>query len=332
MNYNKIKEILNKHNITGASISSIQSSKVGNRMHFGFKSLENSCLIDDQTVFEVGSISKPLFSMAVVSFMKNNSISLDYPLVQLYPYSYSNWEIDYSEENFRKITTSMILSHTSGFNNWDNWDDAPLRKLKFTPGRSFSYSGEGYIYLQKVFEHLSQKNLQEYFEHDLYSKLGLKNSSFIWNPEIGKKLATGYGIRNHGVGSEWSEAFSAFSLYSTIEDLEQFICGIINGLKENNSIYNELLCPRVWLTKTCSWGLGWGIEHPSQTFWHWGNLGNFQCFIAGSQIYQDGIVILTNSGNAKSAFYDLIIQTMGREIKCSQQVFLEKIENHNFLE
>jgi CubicO group peptidase (beta-lactamase class C family) len=46
-----------------------------------------------------------------------------------------------------------VLSHRAGFQNWRSKDE-PL-KIHFAPGEKFSYSGEGYSYLQSVVTRLA---------------------------------------------------------------------------------------------------------------------------------------------------------------------------------
>ena len=44
------------------------------------------------------------------------------------------------------ITTRRVLCHTTGLPDWRS-DNTPMR-ISFTPGEKWSYSGEGYSYLQ----------------------------------------------------------------------------------------------------------------------------------------------------------------------------------------
>lgn len=56
----------------------------------------------------------------------------------------------------------MVLAHTSGFPNWRPKNE-PL-KIHFQPGKRFSYSGEGLLYLQKVIEHISGLSLEDFIK------------------------------------------------------------------------------------------------------------------------------------------------------------------------
>jgi tetratricopeptide (TPR) repeat protein len=51
--------------------------------------------------------------------------------------------------------------------------------------------------------------------------------------------------------------------------------------------------PHLW------WGLGWGIQEGERgtAFWHWGDNGNFRCFVVAYPERTDGLVYFTNSNN-----------------------------------
>lgn len=104
-------------------------------------------LVDNDTVFEAASTSKPVFAYAVMKLVEKGVIDLDTPLTH------------YTSERFLKgdprldlVTARHVLSHTSGF---PNWRSAEGLRLDFTPGEKWSYSGEGYSYLQSVVTHLT---------------------------------------------------------------------------------------------------------------------------------------------------------------------------------
>ena len=62
----------------------------------------------------------------------------------------------------------MVLRHTTGL---PNWGDDKSAKLIFTPDSTFSYSGEGFQYLQHVVEKLTSKSLNELAEQEVFKPL-----------------------------------------------------------------------------------------------------------------------------------------------------------------
>ena len=74
-------------------------------------------------------------------------MNLDTPLTQ-----YTSERFLEGDSRLDLITARHVLSHTSGFPNFRS-NKKPL-KIHFTPGEKWSYSGEGYSYLQSVVTHL----------------------------------------------------------------------------------------------------------------------------------------------------------------------------------
>jgi CubicO group peptidase (beta-lactamase class C family) len=98
-------------------------------------------------------LSKPVFVYMVLRLADRGVIDLDKPL---YTCGFSYDRID-KDPSSKLITARMVLDHTTGL---PNWGGTPLEFL-FTPGEKFNYSGEGYVYLQRVVEHVTGKSLEE---------------------------------------------------------------------------------------------------------------------------------------------------------------------------
>ena len=92
------------------------------------------------TVFEAGSVSKTVFAYAVLKLCEKGILSLDAPLTTYWS------ERPLTDPRVDLITVRRVLCHTTGLPNWRS-SDTPLG-LAFTPGEQWSYSGEGYWYLQ----------------------------------------------------------------------------------------------------------------------------------------------------------------------------------------
>ena len=89
---------------------------------------------------------------------------------------------------YKKITARHCLSHSSGFANWRWYEPDQKLHVHFEPGSQYSYSGEGLCYLQFVIEKLTGKSLNELMQEKLFGPLGMKNSSYTWQPAFEDKL------------------------------------------------------------------------------------------------------------------------------------------------
>ena len=201
----QIPELMEQSSIVGLSIALIEDAKVTWNRGFGFKNQESNELVTVDTIFEAGSLSKPVFSYAVLKLCETGALSLDTPLT-----SYLSEPYLPNEPLLELVSTRHVLSHTTGFPNW--CPEGELLKIHFMPGERFSYSGEGYVYLQKVIEHLTGQLLDEYLRSALLEPFGMYNSSYVWLDQYKHQASLGYATDGEVVERDESpEAISAYS-------------------------------------------------------------------------------------------------------------------------
>jgi CubicO group peptidase (beta-lactamase class C family) len=229
------------------------------------------------------------------------------------------------------ITARRILSHTSGLPNWRSKEE-PLA-IAFTPGEKWSYSGEGYCYLQSSVMHLigAQMNPNECgrFENDVqfcatvpslndFMKeralvpFRMASSGFFWTAKMMPHLATG-----HDPGGKPIEAYEttrrptgpglarygvAGGLYTTPTDYAKFIIEQMHPkptdrFRLTGASLKEMLRPQVKRNGESSWALGWEINHTENGDFirHGGGNPGFSCLMAWSRERKSGYVIMTNT-------------------------------------
>jgi CubicO group peptidase (beta-lactamase class C family) len=137
-----------------------------------------------ETVFEAASLGKPLFAYAVLRLVDAKALDLDRALYDYLPLS------DAGGTRMRRVTVRQALSHTTGLPNWRQ-QPGPLEPAE-EPGRKFSYSGEGYVYLQRVVEAVTGKPFARVMREQVLDPLGMKQSSYVWLPDFEWRMAAGY--------------------------------------------------------------------------------------------------------------------------------------------
>ncbi len=171
-------------------LSLIRNNKIAFTKSFGVKDVRTSSLVTYKTMFEACSMSKPVFAFVVLKLVEQNKLELDKPLNK-----YLSEEFISEDDAFsNQVTARMILSHTGGFPNWRKGEEereGPL-PIYFKPGERFSYSGEGYFYLQRVIEKITGKSLDENAKEFLFQTSGLNHSSFIWTDGIDSLISCGH--------------------------------------------------------------------------------------------------------------------------------------------
>jgi CubicO group peptidase (beta-lactamase class C family) len=318
-----IPQLMKDGEVPGLSIALIRDSKVLWQRGFGVKSVETKEPVGDDTVFEAASLSKPVFAYAVLKMVDRGQLDLDTPLTKYLPGAYVP-----NDARLNLITARIVLSHRTGFPNWRP-RGGPL-EIHFTPGERFSYSGEGFVYLQRVVERLSGQPLDAFMRKTVFEPLGMTSSSYVWLDRFEGLKATGH--TQAGAATERRkplEANAASSLQTTAGDYAKFLIAMMKGTGLKKGSAREMLSPQIKvdeggsnaidrstgrLSPFISWGLGWGLEQTAagKTFWHWGsNNGDVQSFTVSFEKERAGLVIFTNSGNGLSIVSEIVRQALG---------------------
>ena len=91
--------------VPGLSVAIVQDGEVAWSAGFGMADLENSVPATLQTVYRVGSISKPFTSTAAMALWEQGKLNLDSPVQSYCPaFPQKQWP----------ITTRQLLSHLGG--------------------------------------------------------------------------------------------------------------------------------------------------------------------------------------------------------------------------
>lgn len=287
---------MNQLKIPGLSLAVIHEKKIFWHQSFGVKNHYGQQPVAEQTIFAAASLSKPLFAYAVMKMVEREHLNLDIPLTEYTAKPYIK------DNRLKLITARRVLSHTTGFPNWSG--DAPVW-IKNTPGTKFGYSGEGYLYLQKVMEEITNQSFEQYIYEQLLAPLGMNYSSYVWQ-SVYQNLATDGHDRSLSPSpmKRPNEGLSAGSLRTTAQEYAQFMIammqsGTVDSHLLTESSVQEMLRSQIQINYHLDWGLGWGLEYSNNQkyFWHWGDGGIYKTFAIASRELGTGVVILTNSEN-----------------------------------
>jgi len=186
--------------LPGLSIARLDKGAVTGSLDFGVANSETGQPVTRDSLFEACSMSKPVFAYGVLKLSQAGLIDLDRPLAGYVLPSY------YPDDPLiRKITARHVLSHSSGLPPWGDENKPESFKPTFEPGRYFSYSGEGYFWLQLVVEDITGLGLDPFMRKYLFEPAGMRSSVFAGFAEIapravfghrGGKVAADQGWRN----------------------------------------------------------------------------------------------------------------------------------------
>ena len=313
----KILELMDKGIIPGLSLAIIREGKLFWYHGFGVKSIKTGQPVTDDTIFEAASISKLAFAYAVFKLVEQGKIDLDTPLMNYVTDEYIKKEFlngKIEDQRLRKITPRIVLCHSSGFPNWR----AGKLEITFDPGTKFSYSGEGYVFLQRVVEKITGKELNDFMTDMVFKPLGMKDSSFVWQDKYEQKAAAGHTMKDVTSISKPNRSNAAASLLTTARDLGTLVTAILNeqGLKKETIAL--MLKPAIKTGKSDQvlWGLGPGLVKTNcgDAFFQWGDNGKFKGFCIAFKKQKAGLVYFANSDFGLSIAKDIVAQALGADI------------------
>lgn len=332
-----IHQLIDAANVHGMAVTVFDNNKVTYQKTFGYKDYEKKLKLTDSTNIYGASFSKAVFGVLVMKLVEDGVIDLDTPLESYLPkkiYEYpskTRWHDDFSalvnDSLYSKITARMCLTHTTGFAN-SRWFEPDYQlRVHGEPGTRFSYSGEGFIYLQVILEHLLNKNLEELAQKIIFEPLNMNNSSYKWQPGYEKDFAFGYDSNDKRYEKDKdNEPRGGGTLETTSSDYTKFLEAVLNHKILSEKSWNELFKPQIQIRSikqfgplalkdsttndkiALSYGLGWGVlqtPYGSGVFKE-GHGNGFQHYAILFPKAKKGIMIMTNSDNGESVFKSLL--------------------------
>ena len=320
-----LEERMQELKIPGLSIAVLNNGVIEWAKGYGIAdSLENR-KVTTETLFQAGSISKPIAATRALQLWEEGSIDLD---VDVNTYL-SSWKLPDNEfTEHEKVTTRRILNHTagltiSGFLGYKK-DEAipsipeildgkgntdPVRVYK-EPGGGWRYSGGGYTLMQHMLTDIEQNPFPEIMAQNVLKPLGMKSSTYQ-NPlpeAFHSKAATGYNLDGTQVKGKWwiYPEMAAAGLWTTpselilwAKEIQRIVQTQKDGLLKATSV-NAMLTPN-----EDSQGLGPYVL--DLTFGHGGADEGFRADLLVWKETPNAVVIMVNSQNGNTIIREILL-------------------------
>jgi CubicO group peptidase (beta-lactamase class C family) len=338
----RIDQLIHSAKIEGIAVTVINNSQPIYEKTFGYRNSETKEKLRGDTNFYGASLSKAVFSLLMMKLVEQGKLTLDKPLTQylskpIYEYAGTNkWTEDYSDLKgdtlHQQITARMCLSHTAGFHNWRFFEPDEKLHIHFVPGTRFSYSGEGFSFLQFVIEKKLGKSLEELVNENIFIPLRMTRSSYTWQPEFETNYCVGHDKNGKTYKKDKDNfARAGSTLETTADDYSTFLEAVLQNRIINSSSTKQMFTPVIRIrtatqfpplnstTTTAndavqlSYGIGWGLlKTPYGTAaFKEGHGDGFQHYSVLFPKKKIGILILTNSDNGESIFKELLEYAIG---------------------
>ena len=311
-----IPAIMEKAHVPGLSMVLIRDRRIVWTGAFGVRSAGSPERVDAYTVFEAASMSKPLFSYAALKLVEEGRFDPDRPLDAYLPEPYLP-----GEPRAKTITGRRVMLHRTGLPNWrkGGWrSDAPL-KLVCDPDTRFTYSGEGYLYLQTAVEALTGEKLDPWIRRRLLDPLKMTRSGYTWRDDLAADFAGGHDKQGNLKKNRrfYDRGNAAFSLYTTPTDYARFLIEMMDpdrsakhalGSAMVEAMTTLQVLPEPGNDRTRR-SLGFVTDSRERGGWvcHSGSNGTgFRCHARFHMDTGAGSVIMTNADGGVKAWEDIL--------------------------
>jgi len=329
-----LAEAMAGYHVPGVSIAFISHGKIAWVRSFGAVSTGGAPVTPD-TLFQAGSISKPMAATAALHLVQQGKLSLDTDVNT----SLVHWKLPASDKAEGKlITLRELLSHTAGTNVrgfpgysagtavptalqvLDGTPPAtnPPIRVENTPGKQWNYSGGGYVIIQQMITDVTNKPFAEVLREAVLKPYGMMHSSFQQPlpPDALKHAAMPYEADGTPIagGPHVYPELAAAGLWTTASDLARFLIATQQALMHGNAVLNAATAGQMVTPGLGDWGLGLeiGSKPNHRYFWHGGGNEGYQCIMTAYEGNGDGAVVMTN-GNRGYPLANDIIRSIARE-------------------
>lgn len=325
-----IHERMRYYKVPGLSIAFLNNGKIVWAKGYGYTCFDSLNAVDENTLFQAASISKPVAAMAALTLVEEGKIGLDNDVNEYL----SGWKVPENEfTRTEKVTLRRLLTHSAGltvhgFGGYASNEKVPLLIQilngeppansdaiipDIVPGTQNRYSGGGYTVMQKILIDVTDKLFPEIMEKRVLSKAGMKNSTYMQPLPVGlqSNAARGHSSDGSMIDGKWHTypEMAAAGLWTTPTDLLKYAMDVQRSLAgEPNHVLSQEMTREMLKKQIDSQGLGPGVrgEGDSLTFGHGGSNAGYRCqLLAFAQIGQ-GVAIMTNSDNGMALATEIL--------------------------
>ena len=254
-NQNSVENWLESKKVPAIGIGVITEGKLNHINVYG--QLKENIKAPYNTIFRTASLTKPIYALLALKLIENGDWDLDEPI-------YHYW-VDPDIKNdprHKKLTTRLILSHQTGFQNWRNMNASKKLEFHSNPGEKFTYSGEGIVYLKNALERKFDLPIEKLVDSLIFKPIEMTDSHLVWNAQMEKK-SNRYAYNHDNKGKllktdKVTDTNHMGNLLCTIEDYSKFVINIMEGANISKELFNEMVTVQIQ-TKKVSMGLGWEL-------------------------------------------------------------------------
>jgi len=336
-----IQQEMEQQRVAGLAVAVVQEGAIVHMQGYGVRHRETQDPVTQNTLFRIGSTTKPLTAIALLQLVESGDIDLDAPIV--------NYVEEFTASPY--ITVRHVLSHSAGLRdntgaNASGNSQAPIEyvaslssdDLLASPGTVFSYSNPGYSIVGLLIERVTEMPYAEYMAQHIFPVLNMDRTTVRLNVAATYPLAVGYDglqvVRPLNISLIERPAAGAFSTVQNLANLARVI------LDEGQLYGEQIISPELIAMMTSpaaavdlldyEYGMGLIIRDYKglQIIEHGGAVAGYTSFVTLVPELDMGVIVLSNhSGFDAQPIFDATLSLLDVPLQETLALPIELGEN-----
>lgn len=298
---------------------------------FGYADPIKKTPLNEETAFQLASVSKQFTALAVLLLRDRGFFELDEPVKKYIP-----------EYPYDQVSIKHLLTHTAGMQNYMALTERQWKKsempsnadvpvmfaqsklgLNFKPGARFQYSNAAYAMLGLLIEKVSGESYPDFMHKNIFKPLKMENT-YVYQPDKHtNKENRALGFRKNKRGftevkdDKKDYIYGDKGIFSTLSDLNKW----------DRALYSNIFLPKETLNEAFSFAqtnegkhiqYGYGFRLDSifgeKLVYHNGWWHGFRTTFRRYPQMQTTLIILNNTNTELSALTDKIQRILFPEL------------------
>lgn len=308
----KIRKLMKELGIPGVALGVYNNGTVSTQ-GYGVTNIDNPLPVDDNTLFQIGSITKTFVGTMAMMLVEQGSLDLDTPIKEYLP----DFKVKDNEAT-ENATIRHLFTHTAGWvGDWfpSGIDQGPesveqyVKTMKdvqqFTRlGDYLSYNNAGYNLAGRILEVITGKVFSDLLKDMILEPLGMTNTYILpWNI-MTKRFASGHTPKEKEiiVAEPWNigrASGPAGGIISSVQDMVKYIkfhLGNGDDLLTKKSL-DQLHTPHLEFAPSHSIALTFWVDthRDAKTMGHGGGTVGQISLLTIVPDHDFGVMLVTNS-------------------------------------
>ena len=331
-----VAELMKAYKVPGLSVAVIDNFKIAWTKAYGVTEAGSANPVTVHTLFQAGSISKPVAATGALYLVEHGKLSLDENVND----KLKSWQVPDNEfTKDQKVTLRRLLSHSAGitvhgfpgyqagtpiptlvqiFDGEKPANTMPIR-VDLVPGTQYRYSGGGVTIEQQLILDVTGRPFPQFMREIVFEKIGMLDSTYEQPLPPSRAAMAASGARGDGTATpgKWHiyPEMAAAGLWTTPGDLAKF--GIETALSKHgkaNHVLSQTMTRERLKPQIEQVGLGFflGEGNNPEEFGHAGDDDGFEANLIMFADTGKGVAIMTNSNNGL-AVSDFVLRSIAKE-------------------